>query len=299
VSRRWTSERERGSAFAIHLIFRLALRLGRRVTRLLLYPITFYFLATARKQRQASDRYLRHVLAHPPRLLDKARHIHCFASTILDRVFLLTGQFAAFDIRILGDQALQQHVAAGRGCLLLGSHLGSFEILRALALSRHRVPFKVLMYRNHNPVITRLLESLDPGIAASVIDLGREDALLQVGEAVRQGFVVGLLGDRVGRSDKITRCRFLGAEATFPAGPMLIARALKVPVVLFFGLYLGGNRYEIHFEPLASSVAFDRREHEAGVRLWTQRYVDRLDHYARKAPYNWFNFYDFWDEAQP
>jgi predicted LPLAT superfamily acyltransferase len=293
----WTREGERGNAFAIHLIFRLALLLGRRVTRLLLYPITLYFLVTARKQRQGSDRYLRRVLARPPRLHDKARHIHCFASTILDRVFLLAGRFDAFDIRIIGEQTLEERVAAGRGCLLLGSHLGSFEILRALALSRYGVPLKALMYRDHNPVITRLLESLDPSIAASVIDLGREDALLRVGEAVRQGHPIGLLGDRVGASNKAIRCHFLGAEATFPAGPMLIARALKVPVVLFFGLYLGGNRYEIHFEPLASSVAFERWGREAGVRLWTQRYVERLEHYTRKAPYNWFNFYDYWDEA--
>ncbi len=298
MSHHWIKESERGSAFAIHLIFRLALSIGRRLTRLLLYPITLYFLATARSQRQASDRYLRRVLGRHPRISDRVRHIHCFASTILDRVYLLAGRFDVFDIRIHGEQALLQQLDGGRGCLLLGSHLGSFEVLRALALSRRRVPLKILMYREHNPVITRLLDSLNPSVAASVIDLGSEGALLQVGEAVRQGCAIGLLGDRVAENDRATRCRFLGTEVAFPAGPMLIANALKVPVVLFFGLYLGGNRYEVHFEPLAASVAFNRREREAGVRLWTQRYVDRLEHYARKAPYNWFNFYDYWDEAQ-
>ena len=24
------------------------------------------------------------------------------------------------------------------------------------------------------------------------------------------------------------------------------------------------------------------------------RYVARLDHYCRSAPYNWFNFYELW-----
>jgi predicted LPLAT superfamily acyltransferase len=25
-----------------------------------------------------------------------------------------------------------------------------------------------------------------------------------------------------------------------------------------------------------------------------KRYAQRLEHYCRMAPYNWFNFYDFW-----
>jgi predicted LPLAT superfamily acyltransferase len=28
-----------------------------------------------------------------------------------------------------------------------------------------------------------------------------------------------------------------------------------------------------------------------------QRYADSLARHARDAPFNWFNFYDFWDDA--
>jgi predicted LPLAT superfamily acyltransferase len=69
---------------------------------------------------------------------------------------------------------------------------------------------------------------------------------------------------------------------------------MKVPVVLCFGLYRGGNRYDLHFELFAHSLEIERRQREASLRDVIQRYADRLAHYARTAPYNWFNFYDFW-----
>jgi predicted LPLAT superfamily acyltransferase len=61
-----------------------------------------------------------------------------------------------------------------------------------------------------------------------------------------------------------------------------------------FGLYRGGNRYEIHFAPLSEMQAADRVERSTMVDAAQRRFVERLEYYARNAPYNWFNYYDFW-----
>jgi len=71
-----------------------------------------------------------------------------------------------------------------------------------------------------------------------------------------------------------------------------------VPVILFFGLYRGGNRYEVHFELFAEEVMIDRGHRDQQVQQWTQRYASRLEHYSRLAADNWFNFYDFWGEQR-
>jgi predicted LPLAT superfamily acyltransferase len=78
-----------------------------------------------------------------------------------------------------------------------------------------------------------------------------------------------------------------------------MAAALKVPVMLCFGLYRGGNRYDLHFEPFADTVVLDRSNRAASLNAVIQRFADRLAHHARAAPYNWFNFYDFWALHEP
>ena len=104
-----------------------------------------------------------------------------------------------------------------------------------------------------------------------------------------------MLGDRVFGADKTTRCEFLGAPATLPAGPILLAAVMHCPIILFFGLYRGGNRYDIYFEHFADEIVLNREHRAEEIQSWTQRYLKRLEHYARVAPYNWFNFYSFWD----
>lgn len=291
----WVSQKERGTPFALRLILWIAQHLGRGFARLFLYPITLYFLLMAKPQRIASQQYLSRILGRPATLSDVARHIHCFAATILDRVFLLADRSSEFEIKRHNPEVVYNLINQGQGCLLLGAHLGSFEVLRAPAINECKLPLKILMYPNHNEQISKIFMGLNPEVAETVLPLGEMDTMLRVADAVAEGKAVAMLGDRTIGSEKSVDCRFLGQTAKFPAGPMLLASVLKVPVIFFVGLHMGGNRYELYFEKLADQVVVDRKQRDADLQKWVQRYADRLDYYARKAPYNWFNFYDFWD----
>lgn len=291
----WSGQRERGSTRALRIILWVALHLGRRPARLLLFPITAYFLVKATSQRQASHRFLQRVLGPHVGLIGVSRHLHCFASTILDRVFLLGEQLDQFDIRLHQPEVVTERVAAGQGFLLLGSHLGSFEVLRAMAINAAGMPLKILMDPGHNRRLTELLHALNPAAAASVIPLDGPYPILAVNDTLQRGGVVGLLGDRALPGEPSVDCDFLGARARFPTGPFSLAAVTGVPVILAIGLYRGGNRYDLHFELLTERLALERQDRQRGLAEQVQRYADRLAHYARAAPYNWFNFYDFWE----
>jgi len=286
---------ERGTPASLRAIAWIAVHLGRPTARLLLYPITAYFLITAHTARRTSYEYLTRVRSRSARWWHVFRHFHCFSATILDRVYLLRGKFERFRVTVHGKEILHRHVETGRGGILLGSHLGSFEMLRALGVMQGSVPLKVLMDTVHNQNITRFFDALNPQIAETVIAPDRTDTLIRVKESLDTGSFVGILGDRVSSGDKTTRCQFLGASATFPAGPVLLAAMMHCPVILFFGLYRGGNGYEIYFEHFADEIVLNRARRAEDIHLWMQRYAERLEHYARLAPYNWFNFYPFWD----
>jgi len=276
----------------------MAVSVGRPAARALLYPICAYYVLFSRHACRAIQPYLSRALGRPIGRRDMYRQFHCFASTLLDRVYLLTGQARHFDIDIQGLDLLKDRLARGQGCILLGSHLGSFEIVRAIGLSQRDVEIKVLMHEQHTPIIRDLLHDLNPEVADAVIQTGSPHTMLQVKECLDRGGVVGILADRLVNQNQTTDCKFFGKLARFPAGTMWLASVLKVPVILFFGLYRGDNRYEIQFELFAEQIAIDRQHRDQEVQQWTQRYADRLEHHCRLAADNWFNFYDFWEEQR-
>jgi predicted LPLAT superfamily acyltransferase len=280
----------------IWIMARIASSLGRPAARALLYPICAYYLCSSAMARRAIRQFRERVLGHPPTWRDFFRHYYSFASTILDRVYFLRGQFDSFDIRVHGLEALDRMLIRQHGCLLLGAHLGSFEVVRAVGLARKEVEIRVLMDEQNAPLIRRLIEELNPAVADNVIQVGGASTMLQVKECLDRGGIVGIMGDRLMPKDRAVRCTFFGEEAHFPVGSMRLADAVRVPVVLFFGLYRGGNRYDVYLEPFSEAVQLLSGQREADLRRWSQQYASRLEAYCREAPDNWFNFYEFWHD---
>lgn len=296
----WQSHRERSSPLALKTIRWIALNLGRTTARMLLPPIAVYFLLFASAQRRASLNYLKRVLPKTPGWLDVARHIHCFAATILDRVYLMTGQFDKLDIVFPNENMPLKYSKNGSGCILLGSHIGSSEVLRSYAVRRCPLPIKILMHQGQSPMITQILNALNADLAKMIIPLGAPDSLLQVRDAIEAGSAVGMLGDRIMGSEheKTVQCTLLGEQVTLPAAPILVAASLKVPIIVFFGIYLGGNHYHLHFELLAESITLNRKNRQADIQFWMQKYADLMEKHIRENPYNWFNFFDYWHDEQ-
>ncbi|MDQ7994316.1 MAG: acyltransferase [Luteibacter sp.] len=293
-------QREGGGRFAIWLIRTIALRLGRGVARLLLYPIALYFFLRRADERAASRTYLSRVLDRPVTAYDVFHHIHMFAATLLDRLFFLARGERDFEVEVEGLPELDRHLNAGRGVLLIGSHQGSFEALRALGGRRPDVPLRVVLDKQKTPALTAVLEALAPDVGAAVIDaaLGGASIALAMAEAAEQGGMLALLADRGHRGEATRMVPFLGKPAPFPTGPWQLAAVLKVPVVVCMGIYLGGNRYRLIFEAFSEGIDVPRTERAAVLDAVVARYAQRVEHYARAYPFNWFNFYDFWQEME-
>jgi predicted LPLAT superfamily acyltransferase len=290
----WQEHGERGTTFAIRALRFAALRLGRRVIRPVLYPLALYFALTSRATRRVSREFLARVLPQAPRFRDVLRHIFSFASISLDRVFLLTGSYPFKVTDHYGEGCLE--MARERGALLFLSHFGSFEVMRIGAIERHELPLRIVLDVNIGRRFMAALAELNPGIAAGIIDSSNRgvDLVLKVREALDARSIVGLMVDRTRTGDRTVTVDFLGGKAEFPAGPWLLASALKVPVMLVFGVWRGGDRYEAHVQLLSEKVELPRANRDAELTRLVQAYADRLAEQVRGAPYNWLNFFDFW-----
>ena len=296
----WTRQRERSQLWVLRVMRWIALSAGRRVARTLLHPITLYFLLTGSAARRASKAYLTLALRRPARWTDVYRHLHTFAATVLDRVYLLQGRHELFDISVVGAESVKAALADGKGALLIGAHFGSFEALRTVG-DQHGLRVAMVMYEENARQINATLEAIAPHANLHLIALGRVDAMLQLRDWLDQGGVAGLLADRTlpgaGGRSHTHRLPFLGQPALFSDGPYRLAALLRRPIVFMTGLYLGGNRYQIRFEALGD---FSQRP-QAGttqderIGLALQHFAATLEALCFEVPDNWFNFFDFWD----
>jgi len=278
----------------------LALHLGRRFIGLLLYPITLYFLLTASAARCASRQYLSRVLDEKPGWMDLWKHFYTFSVVSVDRLFFLSGRDDRFQIRVSGAEIFQRYTSKKQGCILLVSHVGSFDVMRVTAVQNYNYPIRILMDRKHNARAMEIIDALNPTLAETIIntDQSAPALALALGKALSEGALVGVMADRAGRGERVMNCAFLGGHANFPVGPWLLGMILRVPVVLCFGIYQGGNRYDLSFELFSEQLSVPRSQRDEEIERAIGRYANRLEYYASKAPYNWFNFYDFWfDES--
>jgi predicted LPLAT superfamily acyltransferase len=160
----------------------------------------------------------------------------------------------------------------------------------------------VLLDRGVGRQMTALFEQLNPQLAGRIIDATERGpaVVLRLKEAIEAGQMVGIGADRASDDEAAVLVRFMGGVVRFPEGPWRLAASLGVPVLLGFGLYCGGNRYEARFELFRTRVVLARQSRESDIATLAQAYAARLEYHARRSPYNWFNFYDYWlPEPEP
>ena len=295
----WKKTRDRGSPWLIDLIIWIILHLGRTVGRLFLFPIVLYFVlssSTCQYSRRYLQRNFKTAGKKNPGFFQLYNHYYSFANMLLDRVFFLTGKTQEFDIKLHNEHLITDLVKQGKGAVLLGSHLGNFDALRALANKENDIKIRALMYNNEQQNINQAFEKLNPQLKKDVIHIGTPDAMLQVQEDIAAGYVIGMLADRVEQDDRSVSCHFLGDDVKFPTGPLIVAYLLKAPVILCFALHRGGRQYDVYFHKLRDQIDLPRKERELKLQQLMQEYADILEQYAIKYPYNWYNFYDFWQD---
>ena len=293
ASAEWATRPERSSMAVLRFMVWLSLFLGRRLSRVVLYPIAAYFVVFAPKAKRASKAYLSRALGRTARLPDGFRHVLTFASVVHDRVYWLRGRHDLFEIEVIGESHLATLRQQGRGMVFAGGHFGSFEALRVVG-ERHGIDTRMLMFPDNARKVTAALTSINPALANSVIGLGRPDSVLRVRDHLQNGGSVGILADRMLGEDKSRDIPFLGEPAPFPVGPWRLAAMLGAPVVFMAGCYLGGNRYQLVFEPIIDFAQVPAEKRASAMQEAQDRFVELLEARCRQAPWNWFNFYDFW-----
>ncbi len=290
----WRRSAERGSLTLLRAMAFVSLKLGRPAGRLILYLIAAYFFCFAPAARRAMRAYLRRALEREPRASDRFRLVLSFATTIHDRLYLLAGRYGQFALSVEGESLFDGILASGRGAVLMGAHMGSFEVLRSLGASRPGLSVVMVMYEENARKLNAVLASTKVQNPPEIIPLGHVDSMLRIRARLEQGAVLGILADRRLGQEPALPVPFLGGTALLPVGPMRAAALLRRPVVFMLGLYRGGNRYHVVFEPIADFSDATSAPGADAIAQAITRYAALLEQHCRADPYNWFNFFDYW-----
>ena len=297
----WAEQGERGNRFALQMIAWIALHLGRRLSRWVLVPVVAYFYLSSPKARRASAKFLSRIPGHGHGAGAVFRHLYTFAAVTLDRIYFLNGRLDLFEVNVKdeGNQALGT-ATRGIGMFLMGAHMGSFESVRSIARQHPDLRMVLLMYEDNARNIKQLLSAINPQAQQDIIALGQPSAMLQVRDQLKEGALIGVLADRSIEAAGNVQVKFLGQDAAFPLGPFRLAAMLKHPVFFMAGIYQGANRYTMHLEPVMDFSVVGLAQREQASRAALIRYVQLIEQHCLKAPANWFNFFDFWqDEDNP
>jgi predicted LPLAT superfamily acyltransferase len=306
----WSGIAERGSLGALRFIRWYYETLGRRATIAFLTPVTAYFFLTGRNLRRASMDYLRTLWAAPggrdalrakPGWRDVFRHVHEFAEQVLDRMIVWSGDTQIIEVDYDGTEILRELSEQRRGAILLGSHLGSSDLLRSVA-ERTGVMLNVLIFSANAALINDFFERMHPDLKLRMIpfELGSIRWVFDVKAAIDRGELVALMGDRVWESerDRTVAVTFLGRRARFPLGPFLLQAVIGCPMILTGCVRIGAGRYRASAIPFAPAGAVPRGERRKHAEELAERYARALEQSCLSAPYQWFNFFEFWPEEE-
>lgn len=298
----WANTAERGAFAGLWFTATVYRLLGRAATMVLIGPLVLYFFLTGKRQREASLDWLRRARAHGADIgavtwRTALKHQLTFAGGALDRFSAWLGDIGPDKVDGLDDPEFQAARHDPRGAVVLSAHLGVPEVMRAIATLGDRRGVNILAHSANAAKFAELMARMAPMSSVRIIevtDLGLA-AAMTLAASMEKGDWAVILADRIapgGKSPSVW-APFLGQDAPFPAGPFILASALKCPVYTLFSVRQKG-RYRVTLTRFSERLDFPRKDREAALQGTVNRFAAVLQEQALANPFQWFNFYDFW-----
>jgi predicted LPLAT superfamily acyltransferase len=292
----WATMQEAGFASGMWFLYYIHRFFGRWPLRMCLYPVVFWYFVSRRVARQASLAYLARV-GRVPTHRQSFKHFMAFAECLVDKLLVWSGALDLTKVRTVGKPHLLSLLAQGQGGIILTAHLGNVELCRALSAQHATMHINVLVHTAHNPRFNQILKTFDKSRNTTFIPIATitPATAMILNQKVAAGEFIVIAADRVPATNPAGAMLvpFLGQQAAFPIGPMLMASLFACPVLLVFSFKTKAG-YEIYVEPFAQQVILPRQSRREALTRYMTHYAQRLALYCYKAPLQWFNFYPFW-----
>lgn len=305
--------KEAGTLTGMRFIYILYRVFGRWIFSLIMYPVALYFVIFRPSQRKASLKFL---LAHfrkepsywriKPNNLHVLLHFKSFAEVILDKLLGWLVDIQESDFVLTSPALIEELLEDQRGQLIVGSHFGNLEFCRGFMHRYKSKVINILLYDKHAGNFVKIMQKENQDSRLNVFQVDEFDVttIITLRDKIDAGEWVFIAGDRIPLSglERTVDVKFFGQTAPLPIGPYILAKALACPVKFMFAYRHKSENNKVVFDvtPVCDSLVLSRRNKLNDIRQYAQQFANKLEEHSLKAPYQWFNFYDFWKpEIEP
>lgn len=300
----WSKMQERGTYFGMQILLTVYRIFGRRILSIFLYPVVVYLYFSGGTSKQASHEYLQRIhkikqWSKPIDFRSGIKHFYSFAQSAFDKIDAWAGKITPDDIVYSQEHPLQALTEKNQGAIFIGSHLGNLEVCRALGHGRYQTRINVLVFTHHAVEFNRVMKKINSDANIDLIQATEVSADLAIllKERIDNGEILVLAGDRtsVNTPGRVVNSQFLGTPAPFSQGSFILASIMDCPVYFLFCLK-EGRKYRVIFEHVTNSLKFARKTRQVELESIVSKYAQRLEFYCLQYPFQWFNFFDFWQD---
>lgn len=294
----WASMQERGTYYGLAFCSASYRLLGKRISKLIFSTIAFYFFVFGRTQRNSIDKFLTKALKRKPTWVECYQNFRQFSFKALDVISAWQKDFSKDNIHALTPDSIQQLMGERAGALLIVSHLGNADFSRAILTDEMRERLTLLVHSKNAVSYNKALEKICPDALMNMLQITDIDphTIMNLQDKIAKGAYICIAGDRTPTNgENASVVDFIGAPARFAQGPWVLASLLKCPVYLLFCPANEAGQYSLSIEKFADQITLGRTDRHAALTAYCQSYATRLEHYAVHSPFQWFNFYDFWE----
>ncbi len=305
-TKHWSKIQERGTYLGIQILLFVYRLFGRKILSFFLYPVVVYLYFTGGASKQASKEYWQRIFAVKKSSQTFTHrigivHFYSFAQSAFDKIDAWMGRITPDRVIYSEGHPIIELQEKQQGAVFIGSHLGNLEVCRALGHGRYQTRINVLVFTHHAVEFNKVMKKINADSNVDLIQathVGADLAIL-IKERIDNGEILVIAGDRtsVTSQGRVIYSPFLGEPAAFSQGAFILASILDCPVYFLFCLK-ENNNYRIIFEHVADSLKFSRKNRQASLTAVVNKYAQRLEHYCLAYPYQWFNFFDFWQNDQ-
>lgn len=312
----WATKKEKaGSLWQMRLVFNLYKGIGFKGIRFFLHPVAFFYYLFSPSTRKISYSFLEKVhkqngSSEKIGMREVYRHIYSFSFSLIEKLAAWTGDIHSrkLILKTPDIETLKKQLSEKQGAVIISSHLGNIEMLRAFADQESNVvgsDFQInpLVDFSVTSTFNRLLEEVNPGSMVNLVHVSSIDAstIIKLQEKLSQGEIVSIAGDRTAKNNqsRSTSISFLGEEAAFPQGAFILASLLEAPVYYIFAVRQEdrdfSSPYEFHVFKTKYDFKTSRKDRNKKIHTVTEEFAGYLETLCKSHPYQWYNFFDFWD----